>query len=157
MSRNVTTIAPRSLFPWAGSKRGLLPILEQYLPPVHEIRAYYEPFLGAGHLYFRLRQLGFGGCAFLSDLNEKLVRCYQGIRQSPEEVIALYHRHAIQHSKEYFKATRKQYQRSWSDAETAGWFLYIAKSTSRGVYRENRLGICNSLCRGPMLSLRACL
>jgi len=95
--------------------------------------------------------MGFNGSSYLSDLNEKLIRCYQGIRQSPDEVIALYHQHAACHSKPYFKQTRQQYRRSWSDTTVAGWFLYIAKACSRGVYRENRLGVCNSLCRGPDL------
>lgn len=143
---------PGPLFPWVGSKRGLIPILQPYFPPIDQIRTYHEPCIGAGHVFFHLRRLGFTGVSHLSDLSEKLVRCYEGIRQSPEEVIVLYHCHALQHSKEYFKQTRQQYQRSWSDAETAAWFLYVAKSCSRGVYRENRAGVCNSLCRGPVLS-----
>lgn len=65
---------PRPFLRWAGSKRFLLPHLVEWLP--ERFGTYYEPFLGAGSLYFLLQPRD----AVLTDKCRELIETYDAVR-----------------------------------------------------------------------------
>lgn len=54
---------------WAGGKRQLLFELEKYIPKDIDSYTYYEPFVGAGALFFYLQPRR----ALINDYNEELM------------------------------------------------------------------------------------
>lgn len=121
---------PRPFVKWAGGKRQLLAaILDLVREPYG---TYHEPFLGGGAVFFALSPPR----AFLSDSNERLVRCYKGIRNNVAGVISLL---------KGFKKSRSSFleMRDWDidrekdDAEVAAWFIFMNKMGFNGLYRVN--------------------
>ena len=64
----------RPFVKWAGGKRQLLPQLLRHVP--EQFNRYYEPFVGGGALFFALRPQQ----AVLTDVNERLIRTYSGVK-----------------------------------------------------------------------------
>jgi DNA adenine methylase len=116
---------------WAGGKRQLLPDLLRHAPPT--FRRYYEPFVGAGALFFALRPER----AVLADVNERLVRTYCGVRDDVEGVIALLAQYKKRHDEKFFYALREREIDSGTDVEVAAWFIYLNKTGFNGLYRVN--------------------
>src|SRR3954466_8805232 len=81
----------RPFIKWAGGKRQLLPELQSCVPAHFE--RYIEPFVGGGALVCGASNgpLGSGRKprALLADVNQRLIRTYQGVRDAVEDVIAL--------------------------------------------------------------------
>src|SRR5579862_2733203 len=72
---------PRPFLRWAGSKRALLPHIVKALPTRY--RAYHEPFLGSGSLFFLLQPR----CAFLSDSCPELIETFEALRDNVSAVV----------------------------------------------------------------------
>src|SRR5438552_2067267 len=68
---------------WAGSKRELLPLIEQLVP--RHFGRYIEPFAGSAVVFFHLRPKS----AIIADCNGELIRAFKAIRRAPT---ALYNR-----------------------------------------------------------------
>jgi len=66
---------------WAGGKRQMLPELRKHVPK--EFGVYYEPFVGAGALFFDLQPRR----AVLNDMNARLMAAYRAVRDDVEAVI----------------------------------------------------------------------
>ncbi|MGB5634540.1 MAG: DNA adenine methylase, partial [Waterburya sp.] len=64
---------------WCGKKKQLIKYISQYYPTT--INNYYEPFVGGGSVFFDIyaRQIVQGNY-YISDLNERLIRIYEVIR-----------------------------------------------------------------------------
>lgn len=133
---------PRPFLKWAGGKRRLLKYIVPLLP--RSIRAYHEPFVGGGALFFWLRANGFCGPAQLYDANEELIRTYLAIQKDPSSVIAAFDRHAGANCEEYYYEVRDQRPDSLSDAMVAGRMLYLNRACFNGLYRQNISGIFNA-------------
>ena len=71
------SVTPRPFLKWAGSKRGLLSHILPALPSV--FRAYHEPFVGSGSLFFLLRPER----AYLSDSCDELIDTFAAVRDNP--------------------------------------------------------------------------
>ncbi len=121
---------PRPFLKWAGSKRQLMHALLPRVPDRYG--TFFEPFVGAGALFFALRPPQ----AVLADTNARLVRTYQGIRDDVESVIALLT--SYPHDKAFFYRLRDVDIDARSDAEVAAWFIYLNKTGYNGLYRVNR-------------------
>src|SRR4051812_47118509 len=115
------TIQIRPLLRWAGGKHLLVRSLMKFLPSDIQSRTYYEPFLGAGSLFFSLGHPN----ARLSDLNGHLVDCYRAIRDNPVRVAKALRVHAAHDCEEYYYGVRDQYNRSRSGIARAARFLYL--------------------------------
>lgn len=127
----------RPFVKWAGGKRQLLPELRRYLPARFE--RYLEPFVGGGALFFELSaRLGSRRepRALLADRNQRLIRTYQGVRDSVEDVIA--HLRGYLHEEQFYYRVRERAIDSQSDAEVAAWLIYLNKIGFNGLYRVNR-------------------
>ncbi len=137
---------------WAGGKRKLLPQILPHVPS--EFRAYHEPFLGGGALFFHLQPR----FAFLSDANNRLMRTYEAIRNDVDSVIAQIGNYP--HNKEFYYTLREWDVDRGTDVDVAAWFIYLNKTCFNGLYRVNRHGRFNvAFCRysNPMICDRSTL
>jgi DNA adenine methylase len=145
----------RPFVKWAGGKRQLLPELLRRCPPA--FGRYFEPFLGGGALFFALRPRE----ATLADVNARLIRTYEGIRDDVDGVIGLLS--GYRHDEAFFYEMREWDIDTRSDAEVAAWFIYLNKTGYNGLYRVNKGDRFNvpfgrydnpTICDPPLL--RAC-
>ena len=74
---------------WVGGKRKLIPQLEAKFPDYIKSNefTYVEPFLGGGAIFFYLITKYNIKKAYLNDLNDKLIDCYQNVRDHSEKLI----------------------------------------------------------------------
>jgi DNA adenine methylase len=122
----------RPFVKWAGGKRQLLAELCSHVPEQHG--RYYEPFVGGGALFFELRPPR----AVLTDVNQRLIRTYRGVRDDVEHVIALLRRYEREHEEAFFYRLRDMDIDAEADAQVAAWFIYLNKVGFNGLYRVNR-------------------
>ena len=71
----------RPFLKWVGGKRKLIPQLEVKFPDYIKSNefTYVEPFLGGGAMFFYLISKYSIKKAYLNDLNDKLIDCYQNL------------------------------------------------------------------------------
>lgn len=124
---------------WVGGKCKIVSQLVDYLPRDIMKRRYWEPFLGAGSLFFALQP----SRAFLSDANPHLIDCYQWVASAPDEVYRLLLDHIKQHSSEHYYRVRDQYNQHAASAEQAARFIYLNSTCFNGVFRVNTKGEFN--------------
>jgi DNA adenine methylase len=129
---------------WAGGKRQLLPVIENYIPDENEINTYYEPFIGAGAVLFARQPSN----AVINDHNTQLITTYKVIKDQVEELIRLLQAHKESNTKEYFYDIREQDRKldtfnTLSDVEKAARFIYLNKTCYNGLYRVNSQGLFN--------------
>jgi DNA adenine methylase len=138
------TIPPRLAHPFlksVGGKRQLLPQIFPLLPA--RFRRYHEPFLGGGALFFALANAGrLAKGATLSDVNERTVRAWRGVRDDVEGVIR--ELGTYRYDRDLYYTARARPIGRGTDTEVAAWRIYISKAGFNGLYRENRAGQCNT-------------
>lgn len=125
---------PRPFLRWAGSKQRLLRQIVPRLPD--SFGTYYEPFLGAGSLFFLLEPRS----AILSDSNLDLMRTYRAVRDNPKAI--------LRHLADYDPLDRDAYYRvrdsHFSDRfQSAAQFIYLNRACWNGLYRVNSKGQFN--------------
>lgn len=154
-------------FKFAGGKRQLLQQLEPFWPD--RFNTYHEPFLGGGAVFFDLASKGkLHRGAVLTDINERLIRAYRGVRDNVDAVVRSLERieedwYPLPSKKEeparysqYIAAMQKAFDRAkaqdpeadfiednctrWSspDADMAVWWLTLNRLGFNGMYRVNR-------------------
>lgn len=125
---------PLPILKWAGGKRGLLP---KILPLVPQFSGtYFEPFLGAGALFFSMpnqtRKVG-------NDYNKDLIELYRVVRDNPEGLLSELKQH--RNSKEHFYKVRAwdrdAYFRERSAEARAARLIFLNKTCFNGLYRVN--------------------
>jgi DNA adenine methylase len=125
---------------WVGGKTRLLGELTARAPSSYG--RYFEPFVGGGALFFRLRP----AAACLSDLNADLIGVYQAVRDDVDAVIRNLGRHRTLHSEAYYYQVRERWNAGlWADAPAAraAAFLYMNKTCYNGLWRVNKRGEFN--------------
>lgn len=132
---NNQDVVARPFIKWVGGKRQLVDRMRRYVP--EEFGTYHEPFVGGGALFFELLPRN----ASLSDLNERLIRTYRGIRDQPEKIIERLREYP--HDKEFFLEMRAKDIDSCEDDEVAAWFIYLNKTGFNGLYRVNSRNVFN--------------
>ena len=125
---------------WAGGKTRSIPFLKSHLPKnFSSIKKCYEPFLGAGSLFFNLKP----DHAILSDLNEDLIECYRAIKKKSELISKYLSGHLKENSEDYYKKMRIKYNRSKNSMSKAALFIYLNKTCFNGIWRVNKKGEFN--------------
>ena len=118
---------------WAGSKRHLVQRILELIPfPSHR---YFEPMVGAGHLFFSLR----APRSIISDANAELVNFYCVLRDSLDnmwEILQSYGR-----TKEDYYRVRNLNPKD--PIERGARFLYLNSLCWNGLYRVNSQGQFN--------------
>ena len=122
----------RPFIKWAGGKRQLLPELLRHVPSRYG--RYFEPFVGGGALFFEQRPAR----ALLTDVNERLIRTYRGVKNDVEDVIARLASYERHHEESFFYRLRDLDIDAQTDSEVAAWFIYLNKVGFNGLYRVNR-------------------
>jgi len=128
---------------WAGGKRQLLPQIKERIPAALK-GTYYEPFVGAGALFFELQR----NKAVINDLNSELIDTYISIKENVDELIELLQEYTAKNKPNYFYETRSKDRdesyRSWSRVEKAARFIYLNKTCYNGLYRVSAQGFFNT-------------
>jgi DNA adenine methylase len=142
MAKNNPLIKP--YLKWAGGKRQLLSEIKKYLPKGINNYTYYEPFIGAGAVFFELQPKK----AIINDFNTQLILTYTVIKENVEELIALLKACKGKNSEEYFYQTRNLDRdivtfEKLTDTEKAARLIYLNKTCFNGLYRVNSQGLFN--------------
>ena len=129
---------------WAGGKRQLLPEIKKHLPKDFNNYTYYEPFIGAGAVFFELQPQK----AVINDSNEQLILTYKAIRDSAEALIMLLDNHQKNNCKEYFYETRnidrnREKFHELTAIEKAARMIFLNKTCYNVLYRVNSHGYFN--------------
>jgi DNA adenine methylase len=126
---------------WVGGKRQLLPEILKHVPKTYS--TYYEPFVGAGALFFELMPEK----AVINDLNQELILTYKAIKSELRKLTIELENHVMNDSKEYFYEVR-----NWDrledftkrpNYEKAARLMYMNKVVYNGLYRVNGSGHFN--------------
>ena len=121
------------LFRWPGGKRWLLPKLLELIPD--QYGRYFEPFFGAGALFFGLAPSD----AVVSDVNVDLMACYLAIRDSHVMVAALLR--AMERDRAAYLEIRES--NPIDKCERAARFIYLSTLAFNGIHRVNKRGLFN--------------
>jgi DNA adenine methylase len=154
-NNSATRIVPkiRPFLRWAGGKQNLVHHLLKHAPEDDVVKKYYEPFLGAGSLFFAN---GFDN-AFISDINPHLINAYKKIRADYRKIhklIRLYEKKFLSNEEFYYKI-RNQFNRDQKKLNyvQAARFVFLLHSNYNGMYRINKQGMYNV----PVGKLEPCL
>ncbi|MFZ2411658.1 MAG: DNA adenine methylase [Candidatus Methanoperedens sp.] len=126
---------------WAGGKTQLLSQFETFFPT--HFNKYYEPFLGSGAVFFKIKNLYPEKEFLLSDNNSELINCYEIVKNDVEGLIGLLKEHRLKHSKEYYYYQRNIDTTNLSKIESVARFIYLNKTCFNGLYRVNSKGKFN--------------
>jgi DNA adenine methylase len=129
---------------WAGGKRQLLIEIKNRLPGDIREYTYYEPFLGAGAVFFELRPAR----AVINDCNAQLIMTYKSIKNNLDDLIVLLKNHKAKAGKEYFYEMRNLDRDTeaftrLTDTEKAARLIFLNKTCFNGLYRVNSRGYFN--------------
>jgi len=120
---------------WAGSKRTVLPKLQQYFPET--VSRYLEPFAGSACLFFSLAPQS----GVLGDLNDDLIKTFSAVRDQPREIGDILARMKVtEHN--YYRIRRTD-PTSISTEHRAARFIYLNRFCFNGLYRTNAAGDFN--------------
>jgi DNA adenine methylase len=142
MMKNDPSIKP--YLKWAGGKRQLLPEIKNHLPKDIYTYTYYEPFIGAGALFFELQPPK----ATINDFNSQLILAYTVIKENVEDLIGLLQNHKALNTAEYYYEIRnldrdtKKFNKM-TGIEKAARLIFLNKTCFNGLYRVNSQGFFN--------------
>lgn len=124
---------------WAGGKQGIIKWINSFVP--QNYGRYFEPFLGAGSLFFSIAPLN----SYISDINKPLVNCYKAIKMNPGLVNKHLRFFERNHSEEYYYEIRSEFNTSMDKFSyvQASRFIYLVQSSFNGIYRVNLRGNYN--------------
>jgi DNA adenine methylase len=142
MAKNNPLIKP--YLKWAGGKRQLLSEIKKYLPKDIQNYTYYEPFIGAGAVFFELQPKK----AIINDFNAQLILTYTVIKENVEELITLLGKYKDKNDEEYFYEIRNLDREtkkfgSLTNVEKAARLIFLNKTCFNGLYRVNSQGLFN--------------
>jgi DNA adenine methylase len=151
LEANLTTLAYPERYPrkgapcatpflkWAGGKSQLLATYSQFFPS--KFNNYYEPFIGAGAVFFRLASEKPNMNATISDCNAELINCYEQIRSDVTSVIEALK--LFKNDEDFFYAVRAQNVSKLNQAQQAARMIFLNKTCFNGLYRVNKNGQFN--------------
>lgn len=128
---------------WVGGKQRLADELLKHAPK--SFGTYYEPFLGAGALFFALAPKR----AVLSDSNKNLIAAYLAVRGNAPLLILHLETLGRFHNEKFFYETRDAFndedgrEISAFGIIQAARFIYLNKACFNGLYRESAEGKLN--------------
>ncbi|MEE2829015.1 MAG: DNA adenine methylase [Myxococcota bacterium] len=126
---------PRPFLKWVGGKTQLLTELCARTP--RHFGTYYEPFVGGGALFYRLKPRR----AVLSDFNQELIDSYTAVRDRLPELLDLLGKH--RYEREYFYSVRALDPGDLSPAAAAARTIFLNRTGFNGLYRVNSKGQFN--------------
>lgn len=124
---------------WAGGKTKLISQITPFVPDDIATRKYWEPFVGAGSLFFKVQPKK----GVISDLNRHLINCYSKIKEKPEAVHEALSKLVKNNDESFYYTTRKLFNEKENSFAQAARFIYLNKTCFNGLYRENLKGEFN--------------
>jgi DNA adenine methylase len=142
MAKNNLLIKP--YLKWAGGKRQLLKEIIKYLPKNMNDYTYYEPFIGAGAVFFGIKPPK----AVINDFNEQLILTYNVIKENVQDLIILLNEYKGKNNEENFYEIRNMDRdevkfNKLSNIEKAARLIFLNKTCFNGLYRVNSKGHFN--------------
>jgi DNA adenine methylase len=126
---------------WVGGKRGLVESIKPWLPA--QWKAYHEPFLGGGALFFSVQPVH----AYLSDANTRLTQTFGAVQRDLQDVVAALQIYASMYEKHgaafYLHVRDSVDPDTMTSPELAAWFIFCNKTNFQGMYRVNASGKYN--------------
>lgn len=119
---------------WAGGKNWLTKYIHNFIPK-SGFKAYHEPFLGGGALFFHLHP----SIGYLSDMNSDLIETYRAVKNNVYDVLTELKRYNNT-EKEYYIIRDREYR---SKVKKAAQFIYLNQTSFNGIYRVNLKGKYN--------------
>jgi DNA adenine methylase len=129
----------RPFLKWAGGKKQLADRLLELLPK--QIHTYYEPFVGAGAMFFALAAAGRFDRAVLNDSNKELMDTFRVMRDFPEDLIEQLSQYP--YSREVFDAFRAKMPSDYGPVRRAARMIYLNRTCFNGLFRVNKAGRFN--------------
>jgi DNA adenine methylase len=125
---------------WAGGKQNLVVKLSEHLPK-KMLGSYFEPFVGAGSLFFHNKFEN----PHLSDINPHLINSYLSIRDSAEDVANRLMFHKKRVNREYYYKLRDLFNKRKGQftIDQAAIFIFLVHTSFNGIYRVNKKGEYN--------------
>lgn len=147
------TETPRPILKWAGGKTSLLPQFEELGLIPDTFNRYYEPFFGAGALFFYLYRKNKIKKATISDVNQDLCNLYSLIKCDSKKFIEYASDLKLSVSADEYYTRRTDFnqlkKKNIRDTEEkerykrAALLLYLNRTCYSGIYRENMSGNFN--------------
>jgi DNA adenine methylase len=121
-----------------------LPEIKKYLPAHINSYTYYEPFVGAGALFFELQPQK----AVINDFNKQLIMTYKAIKENAEDLITLLKDHQTKNDEKYYYEIRNLDRNAaqfncLTDIEKSARLIFLNKTCYNGLYRVNSQGLFN--------------
>ena len=127
---------------WAGGKRRLISNLERYFPK--KIDRYFEPFLGAGSMFFHIKQKYNPNHCEISDINKDLINTFIAVRDRPKLLIKHLREFKQNHGKKFYYEVRDKFNHNrFRGVRRCAVFIYLNKTCFNGLYRVNKSGEFN--------------
>ncbi|MBN1679742.1 MAG: DNA adenine methylase [Anaerolineae bacterium] len=146
MTDSQNTIPAKPFLKWAGGKSQLLAQYARFFP-TEPMRAYFEPFVGSGAVFFHLRERALFEQYTLSEINTELITCYEAVRDHVGVVIERLAEHNAHHSRDHYYAVRAlDRDPAWPttpSTERAARLIYLNKTCYNGLWRVNSKGYFN--------------
>ncbi|GHU02470.1 site-specific DNA-methyltransferase (adenine-specific) [Spirochaetia bacterium] len=129
---------------WAGGKRQLLPEIKKHFPENLDSYTYYEPFIGAGAVFFELQPKK----AIINDFNTQLILTYTVIKDNVEELVGVLKNYQDMNDEESFYTIRNVDRdtikfNTLTNVEKAARLIFLNKTCFNGLYRVNSQGLFN--------------
>lgn len=122
---------------WAGGKRRILPLIEQYFPAKFD--RYFEPFLGGGSVFFHVKQKYNPSLCVISDTNEDLINTYIDVRDNPTILIRHLKSFKEKNSSDFYYEVRRAFNnKEYQGIKRSAAFIYLNKTCFNGLYRVNQ-------------------
>ena len=145
-----TATIPHPCLKWPGGKRGVVEQINDlgYFPK--NIDTYYEPFIGAGAVFFYLYNKNIIDKAVISDINFELYNVYTQIKNNPYKVLECFDDNKFTNDAKTYYVKRERFnnlkQRECDRdglIERAALMIYLNRTAYSGMYRENKNGLFN--------------
>lgn len=141
----------KSFLKWAGGKSQLIPEIMARLPEYvikKQPYRYIEPFSGSGAIAFHLLDSPYAPTeVVLNDINSDLINLYKVVQSKPNELLACLRKFQKEYDALIDKESKQPYyydkralfnERSSSNIEHAGLFIFLNRAGFNGLYRVNR-------------------
>lgn len=143
----------RPFLRWAGGKQKIIDSLLENAPPHNSINDYFEPFLGAGSLFF---SNGFS-TGVISDVNSELINAYNQIKNnyvSIDKNLRVFNK-KFKNNKDFYYEIRSDFNKHTNQSTIiqASRFIFLIHTNYNGMYRLNRKGEYNV----PVGKLNPCI
>jgi DNA adenine methylase len=121
---------------WAGGKRRIINEIEKELP--EKIERYFEPFLGAGAVFFFIKEKYNPEYCLISDINKDLVDAYIAVRDNVVSLMRYLREYKKNNSEDFYYEVREKLNKNKiKGIKRAAAFIYINKTCFNGLYRVN--------------------